>query len=91
MSAWEVDHQPVIDQVRARYPGIELAGSSSAGEMSSVLGFREDSVALALFASDSIDIVVRLGRDLAADRLAAAQQAVGRPPPRRDSHHACAS
>lgn len=76
MSASEVDHQFVIDHVRARYPGIELAGSSSAGEMSSVLGFREDSVALALFASDQIDIVVGLGRNLAADCLAAAHQAV---------------
>ena len=62
--------------MRARYPGIELAGSSSAGEMSSVLGFREDSVALALFASDTIDIVVGLGRDLKADCLAAADRAV---------------
>jgi hypothetical protein len=44
--------------------------------MSSVLGFREDSVALALFASDSIDIVVGLGRNLVADCLAAARQAV---------------
>jgi len=76
MSAWEVDHRFVIDRVRTRYPGIELAGSSSAGEMSSVLGFREDSVALVLFASDSIDIVVGLGRDLATDCLAAAHQAV---------------
>ena len=76
MSAWETDHQAAIDQVRARYPGIELAGSSSAGEMSSVLGFREDSVTLAVFASDSIDMVVGLGRDLKADCLAAATQAV---------------
>ncbi len=76
MNAWGVEHQAVIDDVRARYPGIELAGSSSAGEMSSVLGFREDSVALALFASDTIDIVVGLGRDLKADCLAAANHAV---------------
>ncbi len=76
MSAWEVDHQEAIDRVRARYPGIELAGSSSAGEMSSVLGFREDSLALALFASDTIDIVVGLGRELGADPLAAARRAV---------------
>ena len=76
VSAWDVDHQAVIDQVRARYPGIELAGMSSAGEMSSILGFREDSVALALFASDSIDMVVGLGRGLTVDHLAAARQAV---------------
>jgi len=76
ISAWEVDHQDAIDRVRARYPGIELAGSSSGGEMSSVLGFREDSVVLTLFASDSIDVVVGLGRNLVADRIAAAHQAV---------------
>ena len=76
ISAWEVDHQSVIDEVRARYPGIELAGSSSAGEMSSFLGFRDDSIALAVFASDSIDIVAGLGRNLATDCPAAAQQAV---------------
>jgi len=76
MNAWGIDHQFVIDTVRARYPGIELAGSSSAGEMTSCLGFREDSVALALFASDSIDIVVGLGRDLKDGPLAAARQAV---------------
>jgi hypothetical protein len=76
VSAWGADHQYAIDKVRARYPDIELAGSSSAGEMSSVLGFREDSVALTLFASDSIDIVGGLGRDLVGGPLAAARQAV---------------
>ncbi len=76
MSAWGVDHRALVNAVRARYPGIELAGSSTAGEMSSVLGFREDSVALTLFASDSIDIVTGLGRDLSADPLAAAREAV---------------
>jgi hypothetical protein len=76
MSASEVNHQDAVDRVLARYPGIELAGSSSAGEMSSVLGFREDSVALVLFASDSIDIVVGLGRGLAADCSRAVEHAV---------------
>ncbi len=76
MSTWGVDHRFTIDHVRARYPGIELAGSSSAGEMSSALGFREDSVALALFASDSIDLVAGLGHDIAADCIAAAHEAV---------------
>ena len=74
--AWEVDHQDAIDRVRARYPGIELAGSSSGGEMSSELGFREDSVVLTLFASDSIDVVSGLGRNLVGDCVAAAHQAV---------------
>lgn len=71
-----MDHQALVDAVHTRYPGIELAGSSSAGEMSSVLGFREDSVALALFAGDTIEIVAGLGRNVAADPQAAARQAV---------------
>ena len=76
MSAWDVDHRALVGAVRARYPGIELVGSSSNGEMSSVLGLREDSVALALFASDAIDIVTGLGRDLDVDPAADARQAV---------------
>jgi hypothetical protein len=76
LNAWGFGHQFVVDEVRARNPGIELAGSSSGGEMSSTPGFREDSVALALVASDSIDMVVGLGRDLAGDPVAAAHRAV---------------
>jgi len=76
MGASEVDHRALIDAVHARYPGIELAGSTSAGEMSSSLGFREDSVELALFAADGIDIVAGLGQNLAADPVAATRRAV---------------
>ena len=56
MAAWEADHRSIVDAVRARYPGIELAGSTTAGEMSSVLGFQEDSIALTL-------VCLRHGRD----------------------------
>ena len=57
LASWDSDHRALIDRIRGRYPGIELAGATSSGEMSSVLGFSEDSVALALFASDTVDIV----------------------------------
>jgi hypothetical protein len=73
---WDMDHEALVGAVRARYPGIELAGSSSAGEMSSVLGFREDSVALALFASDAVEVVAGLGRNVSVDPQAAARLAV---------------
>ena len=66
LASWDADHQVLIDRVRGRYPGIQLAGASSAGEMSSIIGFSENSVALALFASDTIDITAGMGRDLAA-------------------------
>ncbi|HEX6400157.1 MAG TPA: FIST C-terminal domain-containing protein [Actinomycetota bacterium] len=76
MAAWEADHQSIVDAVRTRYPGIELAGSTTAGEMSSVLGFQEDSIALTLFASDTVEITAGLGPGLRSDARAATQAAV---------------
>jgi hypothetical protein len=76
LAAWEADHQRTVDAIRARYPGIELAGTSTAGEMSSVMGYQQDSVALALFASDSVDITAGLGRGLGTDPVAAVREAV---------------
>ena len=74
--AWDADHQAVVDAIRSRYPGIELAGATAAGEMSSVIGLAEDSLAIALFAADSVEITAGLGRNLAADPIAATTQAV---------------
>jgi hypothetical protein len=74
--AWDTDYQALLDAVRAHYPGIEVAGATSAGEMSSVLGFSDDSVALAVFASDTIDIATGLGGNLAADPAGATRRAV---------------
>jgi hypothetical protein len=76
LASWDSDHRAMIDRVRARYPGIELAGTSSSGEMSSVLGFSDDSVALALFASDTVDIVAGMGRNVVRDPIAASRAAV---------------
>jgi hypothetical protein len=75
-ASWEADHQQLVDAVRSHYPGIALAGSSSGGEMTSVMGFQQDSVALAVFASDIVDITVGLGRDVADDAQAAVRDAV---------------
>ena len=76
MAAWDADHRSIVDTVRKRYPGIELAGSTTAGEMSSVQGFREDSIALTLFASDTVEITAGLGLGLRSDVQAATQAAV---------------
>jgi hypothetical protein len=73
---WDADHAAILEAIDARYPGIELVGSSSSGEMTSELGFVEDSIALALLASDAVDITAGLGRDLAVDSGAAARDAV---------------
>src|SRR5258708_21319468 len=54
--SWDVDHQALVDSVHSHYPGIELAGATTAGEMSSVIGFSEDSLPLAGFATDSLGV-----------------------------------
>ena len=74
--AWDIDHRVLVDGVRRHYPGIELAGATTAGEMSSVIGFSEDSVALAVFAADSVEITAGIGRNLRADPAEATRQAV---------------
>ena len=74
--AWDMDHRALVDGIRRHYPGIELAGATTAGEMSSVIGFSEDSIALAVFASDSVEITAGIGGNLFEDPDEAARQAV---------------
>jgi hypothetical protein len=76
LASWSTDYLAVVSAVRERYPGIQLAGSSTAGEISSELGLAEDSIELALFASDSVEMTVGIGRDLAGDPVAATRAAV---------------
>jgi hypothetical protein len=74
--AWDMNHEALVDAVLGHYPGIEIAGATTAGEMSSVIGFSEDSVALAVFATDSVEITAGIGGDLLADPAGATGRAV---------------
>jgi len=75
-STYDTELEPLVAAIRAAYPGIQLAGSTSAGEMSSVLGFQEDSVVLAVFASDSVDITAGMGAGISQSPEAAAAAAL---------------
>ena len=66
----------LVQAVRSAFPGIELIGSTSGGEMSSALGYLEDSIALAVFASDDVDLAVGWGTGAETDATAAARTAV---------------
>jgi hypothetical protein len=57
----------LVAAVRDAFPGCALMGSTSSAEMSSTSGYLEDSVSLALFASDDIDITAGLGLGLDRD------------------------
>ncbi len=55
-SAMDHDHKVLVDEINKLYPGIQLIGGTMDGEMSSKIGFTEDSVTLTLFYSDDVDI-----------------------------------
>ncbi|MGB3221996.1 MAG: SpoIIE family protein phosphatase [Desulforhopalus sp.] len=58
------DHVLAVEEIIASFPGLELAGCTSSGEMSSGKGFSQDSMCLMLFASDTILIASGIGLDL---------------------------
>ena len=70
------DHVLVIKEITSYFPGIELAGCTSSGEMSSIMGFSQDSMCLMLFASDTIAMASGIGFNLSAAPGKAVHQAV---------------
>ncbi|MBI9093215.1 MAG: SpoIIE family protein phosphatase [Desulfobacterium sp.] len=58
------DHALAVGKIAAAFPRLELAGCTSSGEMSSSMGFSQDSMCLMLFASDTISIAGGIGIDL---------------------------
>ncbi len=60
----EYEHQVILDRIQAAYPGLPLVGATSDGEISSTLGFCDDSVLLTVFSGDDIRVHAGLGRDL---------------------------
>jgi hypothetical protein len=77
VSAFDSFEPVLVDSVREAFPGVAVMGSTSAAEVSSVSGFQEDSVVLALFASDTVDITVGLGTGLDIDVNEACRAAAG--------------
>ena len=75
-AAIDFDHQVLLDAITRRYQGIQLIGCTTDGEISSELGFREDSATLILFASDTVDITAGLGRGLSRDVAGACRSAI---------------
>ena len=76
VSSFESFDPSIIGAVTAAFPTARIAGATSAAELSSTVGYREDSITLALFASDDIDIGVGLGDGLATDLEGACRTAV---------------
>ncbi|WOD41524.1 FIST signal transduction protein [Nodosilinea sp. E11] len=75
-AALEFDHKLILRQIDQRFPGLELIGGTTDGELSSVLQFQQDSLTLMLFSSDDIEMCAGVGRQISADPVAIAHQAV---------------
>src|SRR5260221_6580687 len=74
-AAYDSFDRSVVDAVLEAFPGVQVIGGTSAAEVSSVSGYREDSITLSLFASDDVDITVGLAGGLADDVDAACHAA----------------
>jgi hypothetical protein len=75
-AAIDFDHQVLLDAINHAFPGLALIGCTTDGEISSELGFREDSVTLILFSSDTVDITAGVGRGLSKDVAGACRSAI---------------
>jgi class 3 adenylate cyclase len=71
-----VEPQEVLEALRAALPGIDFVGGSTAGDLSSALGFSEDSLALTLLASDHIRFAIGFGEHLDARPEGAVEDAM---------------
>jgi len=72
----EMDHAVLLGGVCDAWPGIELIGCTTDGELSSRLGFRQDSVVLVLFGSDRIEFTAGIGQDLSGDVAGSCRRAI---------------
>lgn len=70
------DHARALGEIAASFPGLELSGCTSSGEISSAMGFSQDSMCLMLFASDTISMASGIGLNLSTAPDQAVRQAV---------------
>ncbi|KPQ35520.1 MAG: hypothetical protein HLUCCA11_09730 [Phormidesmis priestleyi Ana] len=75
-AAIDFDYSLILDHINQAFPGIDLIGCTTDGEMSSILGFQQDSLALMLFSSDTVKISAGVGLGAKENPTLAAQQAV---------------
>ncbi|GAB4525014.1 MAG: FIST N-terminal domain-containing protein [Pleurocapsa sp.] len=75
-AAIDFEYDIILQQVYAQFPELELIGGTTDGEMSSCLGFQEDSLTLILFCSDEIEIRAGIGTNVTSNPVAAVEAAI---------------
>ncbi len=74
--AVDFDYETILAEINKAFPGIELIGCTTDGEISSAQGFLEDSITLTLFYSDTIEIKAGCGKNLSANIKVAVADAI---------------
>jgi hypothetical protein len=72
----DLEHDEILDGILDVWPALQLIGCTTDGEISSVLGYREDSITLVLLGSEIIDFSAAIGRDVSSDVSLACRNAV---------------
>ncbi|MBD2206575.1 FIST C-terminal domain-containing protein [Calothrix sp. FACHB-1219] len=75
-TAIDFDHVLILQRIQDAFPGIELIGGTTNGEISSTLEFQQDSLTLMLFATDEVEIRAGIGRGASKNPALAAQIAI---------------
>nr|CRH05977.1 Conserved protein of unknown function [Candidatus Magnetococcus massalia] len=75
-SALQINESELLSGLYEAFPDMSLIGCTTDGELSSQGGFKEDSVSLTLFVSDTITFSAGLGREISKGHEKACQQAL---------------
>ncbi|MDY6785596.1 MAG: FIST N-terminal domain-containing protein [Cyanobacteriota bacterium] len=76
LAAIDFDHPLILQHIDQTYPHIQLIGGTTDGEISSVLGFEQDSLVLMLFCADAIAFRAGVGQNISQNATAAIQSAI---------------
>lgn len=72
----DYDTNIVLEKIRKEFPGIQMVGCSSSGEISSAKGYSESSLLLITFASDTISMASVVARNISKDIEASVKEAL---------------
>jgi hypothetical protein len=75
-AAIDFEYDLILERIYRQFPQLELIGGTTDGEISSRLGFQEDSLTLMLFCSDEIEIRAGVGKNVASDSIGAVERAI---------------
>lgn len=71
----DLDHAEILLQLQIAFPGMELIGCTTDGELASRRGFTDDSLLLMAFVSDTVEIKAGIGKNASTSGKSAGRDA----------------